>query len=314
MTESKMSIVIKQHYVWRHYLRPWANRDIIWCYLKDTDKLLKSNLMNVAQERYFYKLVDFTKDEEIFLRKYIEKNSSKFVKNLNLNFLQLFTSVSKLKKKLEATTNSTINGEGYAEKIRRLEVNLMEIVHGKIEILGEKLLLCQNIDDLKALENDEYLFDAIMFLCFQYYRTKSMRKSVLQDFIGDPYERLMNKSWNILSYVHATTLSEKISCDPDLKFIFIENYTSNHFITSDQPVFNILSDQVDESGDVTHLEFYYPISPYYALTIHFRDDQADKYVSNVADEIMVDWFNKKVFDNADFFVFASSQEQLERMK
>ncbi len=308
-----MSIVKRQHYVWRHYLRPWAEKESIWAYLKETDKIIKSGLIGVAQEKYFYKLVDFTAEEESFLVKYIEHSSPSLVKELNLDFLRLFTSTGKLKKQLDATTNPSVDKEKYAEEIRKLEINLMEIGHGKMEALGKKLLAYRSLDDLKSIEENDYLFEAIMFLCFQYFRTKSMRKSALQSFVGGPYEVLADKSWNIISYVTATTLAKNIALDPNIKFIFIENDTVNHFITSDQPVFNILNDHINENGEVTHLEFYYPISPNHALIIHFRDDQVDKFVSKVVDDTMINYFNKKVFDNADFFVFADTKDQLDKL-
>ena len=309
-----MSIVKRQHYVWRYYLKPWAEKESIWAYLKETNKLIASSLMGVAQEKYFYKLVDFTDAEEAFLVKYIDHSSPSLVKDLNIDFLRLFTSTGKLKKQLDAITNPAVDKDKYAEEIRKLEINLMEIGHGKMEDLGHKLLQYRSLDDLKTIEQDDYLFEAIMFLCFQYFRTKSMRKSALESFVGGLYEELANKSWNILSYVTATTLAKNISLDPNIKFIFIENNTTNHFITSDQPVFNILNDETNENGEVTYLEFYYPITPNYALTIHFRDNQIEKFVSKVADDTMINYFNKKVFQNADYFVFADSKDQLEKLK
>lgn len=309
-----MSIVKRQHYVWRHYLTPWSHKESIWTYLKEADKIIRSNLMGVAQEKHFYRLVDFTDAEEAFLEKYIGQFSPSLVKDLNLDFLQLFASTGKLKKQLDTSTNPELDKGKYAEEIRKLEINLMEISHGKMEALGHKLLGFRSLDDLKTIEKDDYLFDAIMFLCFQYFRTRSMRNSVLQSFAGGPYEELASKSWNVLSYVSATTLAKNVSLDPHIKFIFIENNTANHFITSDQPVFNILNDQTDEKGEVTHLEFYYPITPNYALTIHFREDQVDKYVSKEADDDLVNYLNKKVLDNGDYFVFADSKELLEKIK
>jgi len=174
-----MSIVKRQHYVWRHYLRPWAKNENIWTFFKELNKTEKTSLMGVAQERYFYKLVDFTDNEETFLKNYIDKFSPKLVKSLNLDFLKLFTSTSKLKKQLEKTINPAIDKDKYAEEIRKLEINLMEHGHGKMEALGHKLISYRTLEDLKTIEQDDYLFDAIMFMCFQYFRTKNMRKSVL---------------------------------------------------------------------------------------------------------------------------------------
>lgn len=308
-----MSIVKRQHYVWREYLRPWAENDIIWTKLIEQEKILRIKLMGVAQERYFYKLEDFSEGEENFLREYINKTSPNAVKELNLDFLKLFTSTSNLKKQLDKTINPEIEKEKYTKEIRRLEINLMETAHGKIENLGHKLINCRSIDDLKAIEQDDYIFDAIMFLCFQYFRTKSMRKSILKSFEGGEYEDLAEKSWNILSYAMSTTLAKSISLDPKLRFIFHEIRTTDSFLTSDQPIFNILNDQLNEENEVINLEFYYPISTKHALTIHFRDDQNEKYVENISDSEQVKYYNEKVVANSDFYVFANTKEMLDNI-
>jgi len=309
-----MSIVKRQHYVWRHYLRAWADNESIWTYFIEFDKIERTSLMGVAQEKYFYKLVDFTNEEETFLKNFIDRTSPKVVKPLNLDFLNLFTSTSKLKKQLDNTTNIAVDKEKYVKEIRKLEINLMEIAHGKMENLGHKLIAYRSLEDLKTIENDDYIFDAIMFLCFQYFRTKVMKKSVLKSFDGDRFEELAKKSWNIISYSMATTLARSISLHKNLKFIFIENQTENHFITGDQPIFNILNDKLDDNGEVIDLELYYPLSPKHALTIHFRPDQIEKYEKKSANNEMVEFLNKKILENSDFFVFADNEELLDKLK
>ena len=306
-----MSIVKRQHYVWRNYLRAWSKNDKIWTFMKESNKLFLSDLMGVAQERYFYKLIDLTDTEEAFLKTFIDRNSGHLVKDLNLDYLVLFTSTSKLKKNLDQIINPDIEKEKYAEEIRKLEINLMEISHGKMENLGFNLLKYRNLDQLKIIEKDDYFFDAIMFMCFQYFRTKSTRESVMNSFLNGPHEQLASKTWNILSYVLATNLAQKISLDSRLRFQFIENNTGVPFITSDQPIFNIVSDKVNDDGEVVELEFYYPIAPICALAIHFRNDQIEKFNGVSADDSMVMFYNKKVFENADSFVFADSREPLQ---
>jgi Protein of unknown function (DUF4238) len=189
-----MSIVKRQHYVWRHYLRPWADNESIWTYFKELGKIEKTSLMGVAQEKYFYKLVDISDEDEEYLKKFIERISPKSVKDLNFDFLRLFTITSKLKKQLEQTTNPIIDKELFTEEIRKLEINLMEIGHGKMEALGQRLLTFRTIEELKTLEQSSYLYDAIMFLCFQYFRTKGMRESVLKSFKGGNFEKKLGIS------------------------------------------------------------------------------------------------------------------------
>lgn len=306
-----MSIVKKQHYIWRNYLRSWANKESIWAYLFKSKKIIQTNLMNVAQERYFYHLKDFTIKEEKCLKQFIVLTSPKITKSLNLDFLHMYTSTSKLKATLDKTPN--IDKEKYNEEIRKLEIGLMEQGHGTIENLGHKLIKCRSLDDLKTLDNKEDIFAAIMFICFQYFRTKNMRNSILNGFIGTPYEELTNKAWNIIAHVMATNLAKNISLDPKLRFIFHENNTSKHFVVGDQPVFNILKNKLDKDGNVAELELYYPITPKHALTIHFRSNQNDKYVKNQIDDDLVNTYNQKVIENSDFYLFADSEEQLKQL-
>lgn len=304
----------RQHYVWRNYLRPWADNEQIWTYFKELNKIERPNLMGVAQEKYFYKLIDFTEDEKFFLKQFIEKISHPSVKNLNLDFLNVFTFNEKLKESLAQNKNPEIDESYFNEEIRKIEINLMEDAHCKMEDKGTKLINYRSLEELKTIFQDDYYFDGIMFLCFQYFRTRKMKNSVIEKFKGGKYEKVMNKSWNILSYALATTLTRSIALDERLKFIFIENRTNNHFITGDQPVFNILNDKLNEKGDVIELELFYPLTPKHALKIHFRTEQENQFESQLADSDMINHLNKKVLENCDYYVFADTKEQLERVR
>ncbi|NOQ23733.1 MAG: DUF4238 domain-containing protein [Bacteroidales bacterium] len=304
----------RQHYVWRHYLRPWANNESIWTYFKEQDKIVKPSLMGVAQEKYYYKLEDFTDKEISFLKNFVDKTSPPVLKGLNSDFLTLFTSSSILKRQLAANTNPKVNSEFVASEIKKIEANSMEDAHCIMENLGSRVIQCRSIEDLKELNKNDNLFDAIMFLSIQYFRTKSMRKSVLTSFNGDKFEGLAEKSWNIISFVMATILARNISLDRKLRFTFIENNTTIPFITGDQPVFNILNDKLNEQGEVIELELYYPLTPNCAIYLHFRPEQEDQYEGKTADENYVNYLNKKVFDNADYYVFANNEKILEQVK
>ena len=55
------------------------------------------------------------------------------------------------------------------EEIKKIEINSMENAHSKIEYSGEKLISCRTFEDFKFIEQTNSIFDAIMFLCFQYF-------------------------------------------------------------------------------------------------------------------------------------------------
>jgi hypothetical protein len=307
------SIKKRQHYVWRNYLRSWSENDNIWTHFKELNKTERPNLMGVAQERYFYRLIDFTVDEEVFLKLFVENISHPSVKDFNLDFFRMFTINRELKKALEQNKNPLINVAYFEEEIRKIEINLMEDAHTKMENMGEKLINYRNLEDLKTILHDDYHFDALMFLCFQYFRTRKMKNAVLKEHKGSKHEVLMEKSWNILSYAFATTLTRNIALNERLKFIFIHNNTDNHFTTGDQPVFNILGDKLDDNGNVIELELYYPLTPRHALNIHFREDQENQFEDKYADNELVNYLNRKVFENAEYYVFADTKEQLEKV-
>lgn len=304
----------RQLYVWNNYLRPWADNESIWTYFKDQDKIVKTGLVNVAQEKYFYRLEDFSNEEITFLKTIVDKTSPPVLKSLNSDLLTLFTSTSLLKRQLESNTNQKVNSEFFALDLKKIEANAMEDAHCYMENLGSKIIQCRNLEDLKTLSLNDNLFEAIMFLCVQYFRTKTMRKLALKSFNDNKFENLAVKSWNIISFVMATTLARSISLDKNLRLVFIENNTTTPFIAGDQPVFNILNDNLNEQGEVIELELYYPLTPKCAISLHFRPQQLDLIEGKTAEANYVKYLNKKVYYNADFYVFADNEEILKQVK
>jgi hypothetical protein len=287
-----------QHYVWKKYLDPWSKNDCIWTFFKKSGKIDNPNLKKVTVERYFYRLNKFTSDEIIFLKKFIDATSHNSVKKLNHDFLEMFTITSVLNMQNE----------------KEIEINLMEDANCIIENLGNSLLACRNITDIEKLVNQDGLYGAIMFICFQYFRTKNMKNSLLKEFNNDKHEALVKKAWNIISYIVATNKTSDIIFDKNLKFTFIENNSEIKFITGDQPVLNLIDDIKDKSGEVIGLELFYPITPKHALIIHLRTDQINQFENQIAEREKICYFNNKILENSDFFVFADNKEQLENIK
>lgn len=301
----------RQHYVWRKYLRAWTTDDSIWTLLKEQDKVLKIGLMGVAQEKYFYELVDLSDTEEAFLEKFINHISPESVRSLNLDFFNLFTSHYKLRKQLSESKLITIEKDKLEAKIRELEVNLMEDSHCIFESIGNKITNCRIPADLEFLESEDDFFETIMFLCFQYFRTKKMKKSVLKSFENEK-NFSVEKFWNIISYSMSTILARNLSLDQNLKFLVYDNQTDQAFLTNDQPIFNILNDDEDENGYVKKLELYYPISPKLAFSIHFRN-QTDKIENIIINKNMVNWFNERIIENSNEFIFSENEIQLNQI-
>jgi hypothetical protein len=309
------SIKKRQHYVWKKYLKNWTDKETIWTFFKELDKIEKPGLMKVAQEKHFYKLIDLTDEEESFLKNFLDKTTPEDLKGLVFDYFTAFTCVSKLKKQIEKSNRIKSNSK-LAEEVEKMEINAMEDAYALIESTGNKLINCEKLSDLKSLDNKEYdLFGAIMFLSFQYFRTKQRKVAALKAFEGEGKNQVIaKKCWNIISYQMSTKLAKSICLDKNLRFVFIKNQTEIPFITGDQPVFNILNDKLDNEGNVTSLELYYPLSPKSAIRIHFRENQVEKFIENQADEYLVNFLNNKVVENSSFYVFADNKETLELIK
>jgi Protein of unknown function (DUF4238) len=299
----------RQHYVWRKYLRAWADKEKIWSFLKDQNKVIKPDLMGVAQEKYFYELIEFTDDEEKLLKEYIEKTSHKSVRELNLDFFRAFTAHYKLRRNFNII-DERLNPEQrkeIEEKIREFEVNMMEDSHGIFENLGTKLTNCRSLEDLNLLNDPDEYYNALMFLTFQYLRTKKRKIAIIRSFKGEKFPA--EKFWNIISHVMATNIARNLSFDPNLRIRLFENFTNENFITNDQPIFNIC-DEEDENGNVINLELYYPLSPNHAILIHFDTQQKTKLEEIKITESVVKYFNELMIQNAEQFIFANNENQL----
>lgn len=302
----------KQHYVWRKYLRAWSEKDKIWTFHKKKDKVFQSGLMGVGVQNYFYRLIDFNQIEEQFLKEFIIHSSNPSVKDLNIDFLNLFTSHSKLKKSLFESNLKEEDEKDFNSRIELLEINLMEDVHTKFEHLGSKILDVENENYPYFLNNQDDYFETILFLCIQYFRTKKMKENVENSFIEEKRFDFL-KFWNIISFSMATNVARNISLDPKSTFLFYENKTGIDFITSDQPIFNIADDNLDENGNVTDLEFYYPISSKLALLIHFRN-KTEKIEFAQINRELVKFFNSEVAKNANEFIFSNDSKPLIAIK
>lgn len=306
------SIKDAQHYVWKHYLKPWSEQENIWAYLKTQNKIIKTSLKNVAQERHFYKLIDLSQEEEDFLKLFIERTCPPDLLPLNSDFLEIFTSHNKLKREYEKVKGLPHNKEYFEKELRRLEINLMEDAHGRMEALGFDFLKCRTLDDFKALKENGTWSDAMMFLGFQYFRTKKMRSSAVSSFTGK-YAHLGEKCWNIISYTFATVLARALSLHPDSRFCLIVNNTGRSFLTSDQPVFNLLWNKKNQQGEVEKLELYYPITPSHAIRIYFDTEEKDLMFSKDADIGLVNLLNSQVLEYSSYYLFSNNKEQLEKL-
>ena len=304
-----MSKLIKrQHYVWRQYLRAWGdNKDLIWTYFKDLHKIEKPNMMGIAQQNFFYELPYITDEEEFELRKFIKSIGDPSINPLNMDFIDAFTLPSKIKrinprKPLDAETSAKAEGI-----FREMQVNTMEKAHGLFENAGSNLLKCKSAADLHFLENEDFFFETMVFLCVQYFRTNKMKNNISRAVNAKDFPLV--KFWNIIAFCMAIKLSKSLSLDPRTKFLFFTS-KGHEFLTCDQPVFNIKSNVLNDKGTVKDFELFYPMSPTTALSVCFDENSNNRILDIEAGNEVVSYFNSKIMENSEKWIFAGTYEQL----
>lgn len=267
--------------------------------------------MKVGQEKFYYELIYMTKEEEAQLRDFLKKFGDKSLNNMTSTFIDAFSLHSKLTRALSIDGLSKSRITEIKNSLRKIEVNVMEDSHSLFEKLGNTIINCRNLEDLKELENDDSYFDAMIFIAFQYIRTKKMKNNALDSIEKERFPLI--KYWNIISFTFAINIAKILSLK-DFKIILLKNQTLMPFITGDQPVFNLKGDDLDSSGNVKEFELYYPISPETALLIKKDSSLTEKYSNKNLTIDEVNKYNLKVKEVSEQFIFSNKEDELKRIK
>jgi len=306
-----MQVKKKHHYVWKEYLKSWSENKQVPALIKKSEKIIKTNPEGLAQQRYFYALEEFSQEEEVILKKLVNQWSKKSTLKINLEFYELFTSYSNLKRLTKTIDLNDPKNDELKENLNLLRTNTMEDSHLIFENFGKKLISIRKYEDLAFLDDEKDFFFTMIFISFQYLRTKNMQLKIKAGI--DKFDYLSPKFLNFLPFIYATNIADSLTHDKQTRFIFLENTSEIDFITSDQPLINNMIDQLNDGGSIAQLDIYYPITPRIALLIHYQE-QKEKYRTISLNSLDVKKYNKTIYNHSNEFVFASSTEQLEEYK
>jgi hypothetical protein len=277
-----MSTIKKnQHYVWKHYLKPWTTNGQINC-LHD-GKPFKASLNKIAQQNYFYKSNPIN-IEEIEFAKYFIGILDPMAKESLSNLLRFY--------------HFTANTDDYLMKCG------IEDFHEKVETNFIPLLAKLYMVDLSFLKNIKEKNDFSIFIGCQYSRTNNMRSRLTNSKITVPENVDVENFAKIFSLFMAEIIGNWVSSKAGLQFL--NNMTSKHFITSDQPVFNLKGTDSTEIAP-SEFELFYPISPTQAIILSENNIQS---LIEIEDVEKVKWFNRKIQQNAKEQIYAKKEEDL----
>lgn len=269
------------------------------------NKVFKVSLMNIAHEKYFYKLQELTLLEKNLIRKLAIDSSPQFLKPLHENFLRDFTIIFDVRN--HAKTNKSYTDE-IEKETEKLIINLEEDYHAAIENSGQKYLQLILEKKIDFFSNQDSRNEFLYYLTTQYMRTKQIRNSVARS-VGDNNKVDITKIWPILSHIVATNMGYSLATSKDYKIILLENRSQNNFITGDQPVINTFAHNKKADEEVEELEFYYPISPELAILITQNDKL--KPIQTIADANEINNYNEMIFKSSEEQIYASSEQDLE---
>lgn len=297
----------RHHYIWRKYLRAWSKNETLWCYMGG--KIFKSNLMNIGQEKDFYKLKELSAREMEFIHKVAIEPTPTPLQELNKGWITAFNIVFKLRRALK---QRGINDPKLKQLFDELIHNLEEDLHGKIESGAIGYIESILKEDINFYKTDKGYIDFTHFLCIQYMRTKKIKSNVLAKV--RPIQSIdTEKIWNILSHILATNMGWNLYADRhSFRMFLLKNQSQKELITGDQPVINTFATGLLDAGPPQKLEFYYPISPKLAILIR---ESADNRGTNdiILKEDDVNKYNLMIIKQSHNQIYATSAEVLNKL-
>ena len=189
----------RNHYVWKHYLRPWSVRHKIWCLIKN--EMIEKRLDDIAVEKDFYKRRPPTKNDIVKLEYMISKMRVPF-QELGKEWLTLFQTHDLVKNLIEENkTLSNLIKENKTLPISPFSPNFIEEIHTKIEKNGKKYLDLILKENLSFLDSPNDFYEFISFFSAQLFRTKKYRDALLEN--SNDLENI----WGISSLILQPSLS-----------------------------------------------------------------------------------------------------------
>jgi hypothetical protein len=316
---------IYHHHTPRQYLLAWADADECIAWL-GYGKVRRSGLTVVGGENDFYRLKKLTVPDVDCLNLFID-GLREHGRDGHKRFLQMYLLPTRLKALLEqriAEQQQRVSERGASEddmdyaaiaQARHLVAvaiaNFNEDYHASIERRFWPFLELIKQRDFSFYEDSKRAIDFIHGLFVQYFRTKAVKERALQNVnvLFDDMERV----WDVLSHIMAIEAGGSFFVDRrNFQIVVLDNDTKVPFITSDQPIINMVTD--GKSFDVPEkMELYYPLSPTQAMLYLEKSTPSRKFNNPVSIDD-AHRYNQMMLDHSGLQVFSNSEEYLMFLK
>jgi len=291
----------RHHYVWQFYLRAWTVDDRIWC--QRDGRRFTNSTRNVAVERDFYRLRELSADDVAIIQGIINLATPE-LRRLNQVWLDSFEALFVAKRLYEAQSVQSPEVEQAFEVALN---NLDENLHASIEGRTIPHLTALRKGDTSWMERLEDFSSFAHFLCVQTFRGPGMRTRMQAVF-----EKVRGRAMDsgVLCHVFATNVGASlVGRRRSLRITLLRAPAPTEFITGDQPVINTRG--LDRSGKSvpTEAEFFYPVSPRFALLISMNHPSPGRYREFLR-ESDVARYNLMIAAMAQQQFYATSEEAL----
>ncbi len=271
------------------------------------DRIFKSGLMGVGQEKYFYKLNELSNEEILFLKALLEKDQRPMIRQLNHGWIDFFNKVFEIKNQIN---QRGISDPEIDDMLDVMICNVEEDLHCNIESEGGIFLDKLYRKDVSFYEDDDELISFIFFICQQYFRTQKINNN-MRESLGSFKGFNLDAMWPVLRHTSATSVGFSLYQDrAKFRPILIENTSKFPFITGDQPIINTHAVGLELEEIPEELEFYYPLTPSLAFLLTDNPKyQGETLIS--ASEADVIKYNACIHQQSGRQVYASKREPLE---
>jgi len=297
----------KQHYVWRHYLKPWLVDGSIACMRNQQHVFSTKNLMSVGQQSYFYKANNVTADDLDFVRALFLSDVSDSTNAIFDRLFSLFRNVEQVEK-LESNGSHS----GIENLKKHYANNLEEEIQSGIESQGYPYLTQLLAGDTSFFEKEDSAAHFLNFICMQYLRTKKHHDRLITSVTGVNREQIIRCA-NLIRIVFSTKLGSNLYCHrTEYKVVLVTNNSEVPFITCDQPVVNFMDTRDDQSSETEDFGLYYPISP--NLAVFLVEKNIFGSVTKMGlDQTSVEEYNQIMLDASHEQVYSTTEEQLRNL-
>lgn len=295
------------HYVWRHYLNAWANRNHqIYCLRGG--KSYAASTGESALQRDFYKPLPLGPSEINFLYQMISQCPPE-LKKIHLKTIDIFASISQLENIILALPNITLEQRN---NISTMIHNHEESLHSRIETDAHQYLESIYKGDISFWKNEEHKFRFLSFLCFQYLRTKKIQDRYNGDFRPTPASKIrFNNIWGCMRHILPINMTASMLGEGDYELTLLTNSTNTSFITGDQPVINLIALRSKNMLEEKDTELFYPVSPSKAILVSRSINTTHGYQREISEE-EVNAYNMQIFKSSHEVVFSNTNSLFDK--